>query len=254
MGDMIGIHQQSGTIQAYVAVPQKMTRFRGGVIVAHEIWGLTEQLKGFADRLADQGYYVLVPDLYSTDKVNRRPSAELEQQLFSSDEKVRYHAMPQVRSMIAPTQTPQFTLLALSKLESCFEYVYNQPLVHQKVSVVGFGLGGKYVFELALTEPRLVCVVSFYGQAPKQAVELRHIRSPILAFYGGKEKALANEARTLATHMQQAGVGFTSVMYNAAGHGFFNDRNTLAYDQKAADDAWRRTLSFLQESASNYRY
>ena len=247
MGQMIGIRQRTGTIQTYVAMPQKAMHFRGAVIVAHELWGLTEQIKSVADRFADQGYYALAPDLYSTDKVNRRPSPELEKQLFSKDEKVRYHALPQLRAMIAPTQTPQFTLFALSKLESCFEYAYNQPLVHQKVAVVGFGLGGTYAFELALQEPRLMATVSFYGSAPRLAAELRHIKSPVMAFYGGKETALKKELAELVPRMRQANVEFHSVMYNNDGHGFFNDQNPLSFNQKAHDDSWNRTLTFLRE-------
>lgn len=245
MGKMIGIHQQAGIIQAYLSMPQKAAGFKGGVIVVHEIWGLTEQLKRVADRLAEQGYLALAPDLYSTDKVNRRPSAQLEGELFSDDEKVRYNAMPKVRAMIAPTQTPQFTLLALSKLESAFEYAYNQPLVHQRVGIIGFGLGGKFAFELALRESRLKGVVAFYGNAPKITAELRHIKCPILAFYGSKEQSLMTEVRDITPHMQQAGVDFTPVVYKGVGHAFFNDANSFSYNQQAADDAWRRLLAFL---------
>jgi carboxymethylenebutenolidase len=247
MGEMIGIHQQAGTIQAYLSMPQKAAGFKGGVIIVHEIWGLTEQIKRVADRLAEQGFLALAPDLYSTDKVNRRPSAEFEKELFSDDERVRYNAMPKLRAMIAPTQTPQFTLLALSKLESCFEYVYNQPLVHQRTGIIGFGLGGKFVFELALRESRLKGVVAFYGNAPKITAELRHIKCPILAFYGSKEQSLMDEVKDIMPHMQQAGVNFTPVVYKGIGHGFFNDANAFSYSQQAAEDAWRRLLSFLAE-------
>lgn len=242
---MIGIHQQAGTIQAYLSMPQKAIHFRGGIIVAHEIWGLTEQIKRVADRLAEQGYYVLAPDLYSTDKTNRRPSQQLEEELFSKDERVRFAAMPKLRTMIAPTQTPQFTLLALSRLESCFEYVYNQPLVHQRVAIIGFGQGGKYAFELALRESRLRAVIPFYAHAPKITVELRHIKSPVLAFYGDKEQSLYKELQELTPHMRQAGVDFMPVVYKGVGHAFFNEANAFSYNQLAADDAWRRTLSFL---------
>lgn len=242
---MIGIHQQAGTIQAYLSTPQRITGFKGGILVVHEIWGLTEQIKGVADRLAEQGYYVLAPDLYSTDKTNRRPSPQLESELFSSDERVRYAAMPKLRSLIAPTQTPQFTLLALSKLESCFEFVYNHPLVHQRVAIIGFGLGGKYAFELALRESRLRAVVPFYAHAPKITVELRHIKSPILAFYGDKEGSLYKELQELIPKMDQAGVDFSPVIYKRVGHAFFNEANAFSYNRLAADDAWRRLLSFL---------
>lgn len=245
MGQMIGIRQRTGTIQVYVSTAKEAVEFKGGLIIAHEVWGLTEQIKRVADRFAEQGYYVLAPDLYSTDTANRRPSAQLEKDLFSADEHVRYAAMPKVRAMVAPTQTPQFTLLALSKIESCFEYIYNQPLVHQRVGLIGFGLGGKYAFEMSLRESRLKAVVSFYGHAPHITAELRHIKMPILAFYGGMEKALMTEATEITPRMEQAGVDFTPVIYKTSGHAFFNEASPFSYDQPSADDAWRRMLSFL---------
>jgi carboxymethylenebutenolidase len=247
MGDMIGIHQQAGTIQAYLAVPQKARHFSGAVIVAHEIWGLTDQIKSVADRFAAQGYLALAPDLFSTDRENRRPSEELQKELFSPSEHVRYAAMPKLRAMIAPTQTPQFTTLALSRLASCFEYMYNQPLVHQKVSIVGFGLGGNYAISMSMREQRLKGVISFYGHVPHITAQLRHIRCPILSLYGDKDKSLFREVNEVTPLMRQADVKFEPIVYEGAGHAFFNDANTFAYDQSAADDAWRRTLSFLHQ-------
>src|SRR5690349_7453428 len=119
MGNMIAIHQQAGKIDAYLAVPQKTIVYRGAVIIVHEIWGLTDHIKEVAERVAAQGYYALAPDLYSSSMANRRPSEEFQKELFSKDEKIRYHAQPKLRSIIAPTQTPQFTSLAISRLASC---------------------------------------------------------------------------------------------------------------------------------------
>jgi len=36
-----------------------------GVVVFHAWWGLNEDVTAFADRLADAGFFVLAPDLYS---------------------------------------------------------------------------------------------------------------------------------------------------------------------------------------------
>lgn len=247
MGNMIGIHQQSGTIQAYVAMPQKPEAFRGGVIIAHELWGLSEHIKSVADRFAAQGFFALAPDLYSGKGGAHSPSDQLQKDLFSSDEHIRFAAQPKFKALIAPTQTPQFTTLAISRLESCFEYVYNQPMVHQKVAVVGFGLGGNYVVSLAVREPRLAGAVLFYGHAQYTSAELRHIKCPILGFYGSKERTLVSQLSTLTENMNRAGVDFHPVLFDGAGHAFFNDSNPYAYNVSAAQDSWHRTINFLYE-------
>jgi carboxymethylenebutenolidase len=245
MGEMIKIRQQSGGIQAYKAVPEKIARYNGAIIIAHELWGLTEQIKHLADRFTEKGYLVLAPDLFSTDKEIRRPSMELQKRIFNKDERVRYEAMPKFRALVAPTQTPKFRLLALSRLESCFEYLYNQPLAHQKVSIVGFGLGGEYAFELALRERRLHAAVVFYGKAPSVGAELRHIKASILGFYGGKERTLTDAARKTISQMEMAGVPYESMIYAQAGHGFFDEENAYSYDKDAAQDAWKKMVDFI---------
>lgn len=247
-GTMIGIHQQAGTVQAYLSVPPKFQHFKGAVIVVHELWGLTSHIKQVSDRIAALGYYVLAPDLYSGKTVNRQLSEELQKALFDKSERVRYAAQPKLRQLIAPTQTPQFTSLALSRLETCFEYMYNQPLVHQKVAMVGFGLGGTYAFSMAMREPRLKAVIPFYGQARYITAELRHISCPVLALYGGKDTGLMADLDKVTKHMQQAGVDFTAVTYANAGHAFFNDANPFAYHQHNSEDAWQRLVSFLRDN------
>jgi carboxymethylenebutenolidase len=118
--------------------------------------------------------------------------------------------------------------LALSRLSSCFEYSYNQPLVHQRVAIVGFGLGGTYALEMAIREPRLRSVVDFYGHAPRISAELRHIKCPVLAFYGEKEHSLIKETEALMASMRRAAVDYKQVIYQSAGHAFFNDANSFA--------------------------
>lgn len=247
MGEMISIHQQSGKINAYLAAPQTTAKFKGAVIIVHEIWGLTEHIKHVADRVATQGYMVLAPDLYSSAMADRRPSEALQKELFSSDEKVRYNAQPKFRSLVAPTKTPQFISMSLGRLSSCFEYMYNQPLAHQKVVILGFGMGADYCFGMAMREPRLRGVIAFYGHARYLPTELRHIRCPVLGLYGNKEQDLMKEVNGLVPRMRQAGVSFSSVVYTNTGHAFFDDSNPFAYQSTAAEDAWRRVVAFLRD-------
>src|SRR4026208_57292 len=71
MGKMISFKRPDGqSVNGYLAEPAKdpsaSARKSGapGVVVIQEWWGLNDQIKGVADRLANAGYRALVPDLY----------------------------------------------------------------------------------------------------------------------------------------------------------------------------------------------
>ena len=62
MGQMIDFPSNGGTGQGYLAIPDSGSGL--GVVIIQEWWGLNDQIRGVADRLAAAGYLALVPDLY----------------------------------------------------------------------------------------------------------------------------------------------------------------------------------------------
>lgn len=50
-------------VEAYVAIPETSAPY-SAIIVVHEWWGLNEQIKGQASKLAQEGYLALAIDLY----------------------------------------------------------------------------------------------------------------------------------------------------------------------------------------------
>jgi carboxymethylenebutenolidase len=62
MASMISYPRPDGqTVNAYLAEPEGGSG--PGVVVIQEWWGLNDQIRGVADRLAAAGYVALVPDL-----------------------------------------------------------------------------------------------------------------------------------------------------------------------------------------------
>lgn len=225
---------------AYVCDPEGDAK--GGLIVIHEIWALNDQTKSVADRYAAQGYMVVAPDLLTmTDIAKHADTMSLD--LFNPEK--RNQTQPKLRALMTPMQEPDFGKKTLGKLRACFDYLYDQPSVGQKVAVTGFCFGGSYSFNLAINEPRLKAAVPFYGHAPLELEELKKIKCPILAFYGEKDENLMKDLPQLKKLMQEASVDFSAVTYPDAGHAFFNDANPYAYNEAAAKDAWQKALAFL---------
>src|SRR5262249_14146096 len=64
MGQMVTIKRPDGKdTNGYLASPAGGDK-APGVVVIQEWWGLNDQIKGIAERLATLGYRALVPDLY----------------------------------------------------------------------------------------------------------------------------------------------------------------------------------------------
>src|SRR5881227_3322765 len=63
-GEMI--EYPSGTIKipAYLSRPKKGGTVPGAVLVIHEIFGLNDHIKSIADRISNEGYVALAPNLF----------------------------------------------------------------------------------------------------------------------------------------------------------------------------------------------
>ena len=241
MSKMITVPVQP-ELPAYLAQPEGEAK--GAIIVIHEVWGLTDHIKSIADRFAAEGYIAVAPDFFSSAGIDTDKLEGLQEALF--DPERRNAIQPELRKLMAPIQSPEFGAITTAQLKGCFEYVYNKPATQQKVAVVGFCFGGTYSFSLAVEEPRLKLAVPFYGHSDHSVEELKAITCPVRAFYGEQDERLITSLPDLTARMKEAGVDFEAKVYPDCGHAFFNDTNRFAYNKEAAEDAWKRTLGFLE--------
>jgi len=221
---------------------------RGGLIIIHEVWALTDHIKDVADRFYEHGYYVLAPNLLSQTQIEKIATPEFQKSLF--DPEKRNEIQPKLREMMAPLQLPEFANTTNQKLKKIFDYLYSLNQLRQKVVVVGFCFGGTYSYNLAVNEPRLLAAVPFYGHCDQSVEELKTIRCPILAFYGENDEGLIKSLEDVKRRMREAQVDYVAHVYPNCGHAFFNDSNPFAYNQEAAQDAWQKTIKFLDEKMS----
>lgn len=264
MSDMIELGRDETAFSAYRSEPSGP--FKGALIVVHEIWGLVDHIKEVADRFAAEGYLVLAPALISAQTLVETEGApgsaaqsaaavedavaDLQRTIFNPDPEVRNAAQPRLRDLFAPVRSPELSDQALASLHDCVDYLADQPDVDGRIGIIGFCFGGIQAFSLAVDEPRLKAAVPFYGKANFTAEELRDIRCPILAFYGEKDRNLMDHLPDFTRTMDEASVDFRPTAFAGTGHAFFNDTNPYAYNSDAAEQAWRMTLEFLNETVS----
>lgn len=204
--------------------PQVSEKFPG-VILLHEWWGLNEQIKETARRLASEGYAVLLPNLYGRLGGMVTASAELANTLMQrlSEKDV------------------------LGDINSCCEFLNAQDLLKRNEhAVVGFGMGGSLAIQFACIRRRLRAAVSFYGRVPAPAEYLRDLHCPLLYHQAGADEWVpAEDVERLRDAAREYDKRIDIRSYEGARHAFANQLRNDAHDPEAARAAWTATAEFL---------
>lgn len=203
------------------------------VIVIHEIFGLTDWVKGVADQLAKEGFIAIAPDFITGKGPNGGNSDSLERPTS---------AVPLVSALTA--EEIEGTLRAAT------DYAKTLPSGNGQVGAVGYCWGGRTVLGFASTTPGIGAAVSYYGPAPAEE-KVAQVQAPILAFYGESDNRVTASAAPVAAAMAAAGKSFEHHIYAGAGHGFLRQQDGMEGANLAASrEAWPRTLEFFRTHLS----
>ena len=214
---------------AYPEVKDKAT----AVVVIHEIFGLTDWVRGVTDQLAEAGYIAIAPDLLSGAAPGGGGTAEL----AGGDG---------VRKAISSLPPDQIT----ADLKAVADYVSKLPAANGKLAVGGFCWGGGQSFRFATNYPSLKAAFAFYGTGPDKAEDIQRVACPVYGFYGGNDERVNATIPTSTELMQKAGKKYEPIKYEGAGHGFMRageapDANEA--NKKARDAAWQRWKELLKQ-------
>lgn len=204
--------------------PQEKGPFPG-LVLLHEAWGLTAQIKDLGSRLAQEGYVVLIPNLYARQggmvTANEEIADALAARLKETD--------------------------LLQDISSCCEFLNTRDHVMRNVhGVVGFGLGGSLAMRFACQRKRLRAAVIFYGTAPTPPTTLNDLVCPLLYHQAGADtKVPADSAESLRQAAKTTGKQVDIRTYAGAPHAFMNEAKPDNYRPEAAKEAWEATIQFL---------
>jgi carboxymethylenebutenolidase len=225
MGSMISYHRPDGQSAAgYLAEPSTGAA-APGVVVIQEWWGLSDQIKGVADKLAAAGYRALVPDLYRGKLALEANEAE--------------HLMTGLNFGDAASQDVRGAVRYLKASGSA------------TVGVTGFCMGGALTMLAAVHVPESDASVVWYGLPPLEYVDASRIKAPLMGHWATEDTVFPiAKVDELEKKLRDADVAFEFHRYHAK-HAFANevaDSKNLPYlkhDAEAAELAWKRTLDFL---------
>lgn len=205
------------TAHAALATPQSGRA--PGVVLIHEWWGLNEEMRATAVRLAEQGFLALAVDLYGGHVTDEVPRAR---DLMTSMD-------------VAKTRETLVGWVGwLRQAEGC----------SGKVATLGFCMGGAWSLNASLATP-VDATVIYYGGVQKSADDLGSLRGPVLGHFGRKDQSITPEmAEKFRQALTRAGKPHEIHLYEAD-HAFAR-LGGPNYNAAAADLAERRTLVFLR--------
>lgn len=224
-------------VPATVIAPAADDPPRGGIMVIHDARGVTPYLLSVCDALADAGYLAIAPHLYHRDGIT---------EVDPTDSWAA--ALGQMETLTGDGIT--------TDVDACLGHLSDAGFAAEQRAIIGFCMGGTVALFTATREP-LAAAVSFYGGGvstpywpgvPPLLDLAPSLRSPWLGLYGEEDALISladvTELRAAAARSDQH---TQLVTYPGAGHAFHSHDRAAVHRPEAADDAWQRALTFLDE-------
>jgi carboxymethylenebutenolidase len=230
-GEWVDIKLAAGgaPVRTWIVYPERKDK-AGVVVLIHEIYGLSDWLRGVADQLARDGFIAVAPDLIS----GLGPNGGGTDSAPSRDDVVK----------LVQSLTPEMTK---ARLDAVREYAAKLPAANGKIATIGFCWGGGRSFSYAATQPSLAAAVVYYG-TPPEAADLARIKAPVLGFYGGDDARVTSTVAPAQAEMKKLGKSYEPHVFEGAGHGFLRAQEDRGgANLKATQIAWPRTVAFLRE-------
>lgn len=209
-------------ITGYLVKPDTTSDDLPGIIVIHEWWGLNDNIRMMAEKLASEGYAALAVDLYNG-------------RVAESPDSARTYAGSVQQNEAIDNLTQAYNFLAQKQAE-------------RNIGVIGWCFGGGWSLQTSLALPEKIdATVIYYGQLVTDTGQLKKLEMPVLGIFGAKDEGIPPEqVNKFEAALDEAGVTNSIHIYEGAGHAFANPSGTQ-YEKEAAEDAWQKTIAFLNE-------
>jgi len=228
--EWVTININERKLSAFVVYPEKKSK-AAAVIVIHENRGLNDWARATADRLAEEGYIAIAPDLLSEMAPNKGKTSD-----FETTDLAR-----EALGKLTPEQVK-------ADLDAAFKYVTELAASNGKASVAGFCWGGGQSLRYATSNTKLANAFVFYGSFKPDASQASNLTCPVYGFYAGNDARINENIPSLDSTLKASNKKFDKVIYEGAGHAYM--RAGMADDsseanRKAMLESWDRLKKIL---------
>lgn len=192
------------------------------MLVIHGWWGLNEFFKCVCERFAKEGFVAVAPDLFGGQVATTITGAK--------------------RLRAKPKREPKYKTLI-----RVIEQLSVHPAVQgPTIGVVGFSMGGHWALWLSQRpELPIGAAVTFYGA---RAGDYTSSRAAFLGHFAEKDNWVSDAAlKKLKKSLEKVGRVAEFFVYPDTSHWFFESDRADAYNARAAEVAWERTIRFLRK-------
>jgi carboxymethylenebutenolidase len=209
-------------LHGFLARPKGVSGPLPGILVIHEWWGLNDNIRDMARRLAGEGYAALAVDLYGGAKADTAEQATALMQAAMKDMAAGQDNLRQAYNYLSTAQ--------------------HAP----RIGVIGWCFGGGWSLATALLLPdKIAATVIYYGHLETDRAKLATLQMPILGFFGGQDGSIpVATIRQFESTLKELGKSVEIHIYENAKHAFANASGGN-YNAEAAADSWKRTVEFL---------
>jgi carboxymethylenebutenolidase len=231
---------EGAKIPGYLARSRENGRYPG-IVLLHDIFGVSDHARDIARRFANAGFVVLVPDCF----------ARID---LGTDE-------TKVRSVAGQLEDR----LTVRDIEGAAALLRSLPFCSGRVGTVGFCMGGRSALLIACSSDKIDATIDCWGGSvtPDTSVTPQHpvpvsdlaknIKRPLYAVFGANDEnpSQAHAAQLHERFQHEGKLGLVTMeTFANAGHAFFADGRPERYCEKAAFELWPKMVAFFKTNLS----
>ena len=205
--------------QGFLAMPSEDGKYPG-IVMIHEWWGLNDNIKEMAKKLASHGYVVLAVDLYNGEVAT---------------------TSEQARQLVTSFQTD----VGIKNMNAATQYIQENHNV-EKLGSIGWCFGGAQSLNLALNNQDMDATIIYYGRLVTEQESLSSINWPVLGIFAELDQGIpVDSVREFETLLNELEIPNSIYIFEGVDHAFANPSGER-YAPDESKDAWNLTLEFLK--------